>query len=93
MYEAAGIRRLGIGDPAPWMRDAVCTETDPELFFPISNHHGKQIREAKQVCLGCPVRAECRAYALARPELGGIWGATTDTERRRMRSGGLRLVR
>lgn len=94
MYEAAGIRRLGIGDPAPWMREAECTQTDPELFFPPSDHHGNQIRAAKTICKGCPVRPQCRAYALERPELGGIWGGTTDTERRRMRSGaGMRVIR
>ena len=40
---------------------------------------------AKAVCSGCPVRVECLAYALAEPQLQGVWGGTSDTERRALR--------
>ena len=45
-----------------WQERALCAQTDPEAFFP---EKGGSTREAKKVCLGCDVRAECLEYALA----------------------------
>lgn len=42
---------------------------------------------AKRNCNGCPVTNACLTYALADPELEGIWGGTTKNERNRLRSG------
>ena len=39
----------------------------------------------KAVCCECPVQRDCLEYALARPELVGCWGGTTDRERRQLR--------
>ncbi|MFE9853580.1 MULTISPECIES: WhiB family transcriptional regulator [Streptomyces] len=41
---------------------AICAQTDPELFFP---ERGESGRAAKQICAGCPVRRPCLAEALA----------------------------
>jgi WhiB family redox-sensing transcriptional regulator len=62
-----------------WMDDAVCTQSDPEAWFP---EKGQSPRLAKLICSRCPVRAECLSYALARPERFGIWGGLTEAERR-----------
>ncbi|WP_231839643.1 MULTISPECIES: WhiB family transcriptional regulator [Blastococcus] len=62
--------------------DALCAETDPEAFFP---DKGGSTRDAKRVCAGCPVRAECLEYALASDERFGIWGGLSERERRRVR--------
>ena len=78
----------------PWADSANCATTDPDLFFELSTTRyahvsSKEAAEresaAKAVCRRCPVRAECRAYALAHPELDGIWGAMTRRERERAR--------
>lgn len=65
-----------------------CRGHDPELFFPLSETTPttrRQIDEAKAVCQGCPVLESCRSYALAHgPE--GIWGGTTESERRALRA-------
>lgn len=58
-------------DPDWWGR-AVCAQTDPEAFFP---EKGGSTREAKRICSGCEVRAECLEYALAADERFGVWGA------------------
>ena len=73
--------------PAPtgdetWRLDALCAETDPEAFFP---EKGGSTREAKRVCAGCDVRAECLESALANDERFGIWGGLSERERRRLR--------
>jgi WhiB family redox-sensing transcriptional regulator len=67
-----------------WKDRALCAETDPEAFFP---EKGGSTREAKQICRGCDVRAECLEYALANEERFGIWGGLSERERRQIRAG------
>jgi WhiB family transcriptional regulator, redox-sensing transcriptional regulator len=65
-----------------WRLDALCAETDPEAFFP---EKGGSTRDAKRVCGGCAVRAECLEFALTNDERFGIWGGLSERERRRLR--------
>ncbi len=65
-----------------WQDFALCAETDPEAFFP---EKGGSTREAKKVCRGCEVRAECLEYSLERDERFGIWGGLSERERRRLK--------
>ncbi|MFJ9810740.1 WhiB family transcriptional regulator [Streptomyces sp. NPDC101158] len=37
---------------------------------------------AKALCSGCPVKAECLAYALDHRVEHGVWGGMTERERR-----------
>ncbi|WP_090057571.1 WhiB family transcriptional regulator [Lentzea fradiae] len=62
-----------------------CADEDPELFFPESGQVA-QISEAKTVCLSCPIRRACLSYALQHG-VQGVWGGTTEDERRAMRRG------
>ncbi|MFP5069614.1 WhiB family transcriptional regulator [Pseudonocardia nantongensis] len=71
------------GEEVPdWQERALCAQTDPEAFFP---EKGGSTREAKRICAGCEVRAECLEYALAQDERFGIWGGLSERERRRLR--------
>lgn len=59
----------------------------PDLWFPTG--HSQDKLTALSVCRVCPVRAECLAYALemmarCKGDLYGIWGGTTEVERRGM---------
>lgn len=65
-----------------WHEHAVCPSTDPEAFFP---QKGGSTREAKAICKGCPVRAECLDYALEFDERFGIYGGLSERERRRLK--------
>jgi WhiB family redox-sensing transcriptional regulator len=69
-------------DEQGWQESALCAETDPEAFFP---EKGGSTREAKKICTGCEVRAECLEFALANDERFGIWGGLSERERRRLR--------
>jgi WhiB family transcriptional regulator, redox-sensing transcriptional regulator len=71
-----------LAGPEPWMVRALCNQADPDLFFP---EKGGSTREAKRICAGCEVRAECLAYALRRNEPSGIWGGLSERERRQLR--------
>jgi WhiB family transcriptional regulator, redox-sensing transcriptional regulator len=65
-----------------WHERALCAQTDPEAFFP---EKGGSTREAKKICTGCEVRAECLTYALGHDERFGIWGGLSERERRRLK--------
>ncbi|MGK2947784.1 MAG: WhiB family transcriptional regulator [Acidimicrobiales bacterium] len=65
-----------------WKDHAACVGIDPDLFFP---ERGALTAMAKEVCMGCPVRQECLDYALAHGMRWGIWGGTTERQRRRKR--------
>lgn len=66
----------------PWVERGACRGVDPALFFP---GVGVTADAVRAVCAGCPVTAECLDYALRNGEHYGIWGGTSERERRRMR--------
>lgn len=70
-----------------WRDEAACRRVDPDLFFPISATGPalSQIDKAKQVCFTCPVRVSCLEWALDQGGLAGVWGGTTEGERRTIR--------
>jgi WhiB family redox-sensing transcriptional regulator len=65
-----------------WMGDAVCAQTDPELFFP---EKGASSHEARRVCRGCGVRKECLEFALKTGQRFGVWGGVSERQRRSMK--------
>ena len=71
-----------------WREDAACRDADPELFFPVGTTGPalRQIREAKRICRGCPAQAPCLAWALHQGVTDGVWGGTTEEQRRALRS-------
>ncbi len=70
-----------------WRRNAACQEGDTDLFFPIgvTGPAVAQIEAAKAVCGQCPVRAECLDFAITSNQEFGVWGGTTEDERRVLR--------
>src|ERR687895_770109 len=71
-----------LGNAPEWQERALCAQTDPEAFFP---EKGGSTKEAKRICAGCEVRAECLEYALANDERFGIWGGLSERERRKLK--------
>lgn len=65
----------------PWMREARCRHLDPGEFFPSD---GVGVEVAKRICAECPVRTECLEYALEFRIDHGVWGGTSERERRRI---------
>ncbi|MFJ9536151.1 WhiB family transcriptional regulator [Streptomyces sp. NPDC101225] len=70
-----------------WREHAACRSEDPDLFFPIgtSGPSLMQTEQAKAVCKRCPVREECLRWALDTAECVGVWGGTSELERRALR--------
>lgn len=70
-----------------WRHSAACLTEDPELFFPIGNTGPAlaQVEEAKKVCARCDVRQDCLSWALGSGQDHGVWGGTSEDERRAMK--------
>jgi len=70
-----------------WRELAACDGEDVELFFPVgvAGPAAWQVGQAKAICAGCPVREECRSFALRTGQDHGIWGGLTAGERRALR--------
>ncbi len=68
---------------ATWRRRAACRGIDVEIFFPETDDDAV-VEVAKAVCEMCPVRQACLEHALAHREREGVWGGTTERERRRI---------
>ncbi len=69
-----------------WRHRAACRDLDPELFFPLGTSDANllQIDAAKRICRTCPVREPCLQWALNTGD-AGVWGGTTEAERRKHR--------
>jgi WhiB family redox-sensing transcriptional regulator len=70
-----------------WRTKASCRHTDPELFFPIGSTGSAldHVAAAKAVCAQCPVQVPCLDYALATNQDAGVWGGTSEEDRRALR--------
>lgn len=70
----------------PWMAQAVCADrnVDADTFFPPPGR--RMSAPALLMCNECPVKSDCLQLALTLPwAVEGIWGGTTEGQRRRMR--------
>jgi len=64
-----------------WMAYGNCAERPPSFFFPSD---GVGVEAAKRVCKTCEVRLLCLEYALHNRIDHGVWGGTSERERRRI---------
>jgi WhiB family redox-sensing transcriptional regulator len=71
-----------LGNAPEWQERALCSQTDPEAFYP---EKGGSTREAKRICSRCEVRADCLKAALDGDERFGIWGGLSERERRKLK--------
>jgi WhiB family transcriptional regulator, redox-sensing transcriptional regulator len=74
-------------DTEDWRRSAACRDTDPDLFFPVgtTGQAVDQIEAARAVCCCCDVREPCLEFALVTNQESGVWGGTSEEERRKLR--------
>lgn len=79
--------RTARAERTDWPDQAVCRRLDPDLFFPVSTSGASlpQIETARRVCDRCLVLTACLRWALDAGQVSGIWGGTTEEERRAMR--------
>lgn len=63
-----------------WAAKAACSGYPEAIFFPKPNQL-KKIAKAKSICRKCPVRLECRDWAIEMKTSEGIFGGFTPEER------------
>ncbi len=68
------------GDELDWQERALCSQTDPEAFFP---EKGGSTKDAKRICGRCEVTDDCLAYAFDQDIRFGVWGGMSERERRK----------
>jgi len=70
-----------------WRNSAKCQDTDPAVFFPIGTTGAAldKIAAAKAVCDSCSVKDLCLEFALKTNQDSGVWGGTSEEERRQIR--------
>jgi WhiB family redox-sensing transcriptional regulator len=70
-----------------WRDHAACRDTNPDLFFPVGTTGPaiSQIEAAIAVCNQCEAKTACLEFALATNQESGIWGGTSEEERRKIR--------
>ncbi len=64
-----------------WMAEGNCRNEPPSLFFPSD---GVGVDIARTMCATCPVKSPCLEYALRNRIDHGVWGGTSERERRRI---------
>lgn len=62
-----------------WRDSALCAEISSEYFFADDSHN---VKTAKSICAKCPVKIECREYAMNNLDLKyGVFGGLTARDR------------
>ncbi len=64
-----------------WMRAGNCRQYPPDTFFPSD---GAGVDAARRICQGCAVQDHCLTHALDNHIDHGVWGGTSERERRRI---------
>lgn len=76
-----------------WMAEAACRGVSTDVMVPRPPTRGRpedelryhrDVRAAKAICAGCAVVEPCLEWAITRREVG-VWGGTSEQERRRIR--------
>ncbi|MFJ7495151.1 WhiB family transcriptional regulator [Streptomyces sp. NPDC097727] len=77
-----------------WQTRGACRGEDPELFFPVGDSGPALLQTvlAKAVCGPCPVTAACLRWAMDDGEVHGIWGGTSEDDRRLLRRSNARAA-
>jgi WhiB family transcriptional regulator, redox-sensing transcriptional regulator len=64
-----------------WMTEGACRNYPAAAFFPSD---GVGVDAARGICADCSVAEPCLEYALANRIDHGVWGGTSERERRRI---------
>lgn len=66
-----------------WSQRGKCkglgSEEYDKIFFPVGT---AGVAAGRRFCAGCPVREQCKTYAIAHDYLSGVWGGTSYDERK-----------
>ena len=64
-----------------WLASGKCRDLPVETFFPSD---GAGVEAARRICANCPVKNLCLEYALVNRIAQGVWGGTSERQRRQL---------
>jgi WhiB family redox-sensing transcriptional regulator len=78
---------VGVNGHEPDWKYAACrNEIDPDIFYP-EYGNAAAAYTAKRVCRNCLLHWQCLDWAVRNREEHGVWGGTSERERRRLWGG------
>jgi WhiB family transcriptional regulator, redox-sensing transcriptional regulator len=80
-----GATHPGTALVADWRDRAACSGHPHSLFFPVGDDIEDLVERARAICATCGVTDNCLEFALETNERTGIWGGTTEEERKSLR--------
>ena len=87
----ADIRRLPtpVAEVWDWQLHGACRGESTSLFFHPDGERGparaRRQAAAKAVCASCPIQRGCLQWALDTGQEAGVWGGTSEDERRALK--------
>ena len=70
-----------------WQEDAACIGVPVDAFFPSGDGDYETIQQAKRICSGCSVVADCLTFAIQTNSSSGVFGGVYIDTRGRVRAG------
>jgi WhiB family redox-sensing transcriptional regulator len=77
--------RMATETSVGWRSRAACTGHQHTLFFPSGDAETRNVERARAICMACPVTEPCLEFALETNQRAGIWGGTSEEERKALR--------
>jgi WhiB family redox-sensing transcriptional regulator len=68
-----------------WRSSAACSGLPHSVFFPAADANEDAIALAKEICDVCPVTDACLEFALETNQRSGVWGGTSEEDRKTLR--------
>lgn len=66
-----------------WKLNGACVDQNPEWWFVTPGD--LRVLDAIRICKTCPIRERCLEYALTTDSAWGIWGGTTEKQRKQIK--------
>jgi WhiB family redox-sensing transcriptional regulator len=70
---------------ADWRVEAACSGLPHSVFFPVGDDVDEAIASAKEICALCSVSDACLEFALETNQRAGVWGGTSEEDRKALR--------
>jgi WhiB family transcriptional regulator, redox-sensing transcriptional regulator len=78
-----------VTEDVQWQNRGLCRSGryDPNLWYPEGPDSERKSAKPIKVCCTCPVMTQCRAWALAKHEIFGVWGGLSEGDRQSLWKG------
>ena len=72
-----------VTEDVEWQNQGLCRSGrhDPNLWYPDAPNSEVKSAEPIKICYTCPVIDQCRAWALTKHEVFGVWGGLSQDDR------------